>query len=170
MHTSFKNRAYFFYETIVCAVPGAPLTNFIWMEGEGWGATEVHILYPQKSLLFLAHPKKSLGPLFATHKNSSVFVFLATQKSPGIFHRPKIWPKFQAQKNHLDPPPPSSLKYVSGASGVQCCQKCFKHSMYMRFLVCAQCILNILALMLTFKERSNGLTLYILGSLCGLVV
>ena len=52
MHTSFNNRAYFFYETIVCAVPGVPLTNFIWMEGEGWGATEVHILYPPKITTF----------------------------------------------------------------------------------------------------------------------
>ena len=48
---------------------GAPLTNFKWRGGGGGGRTEVHILYPKKittsefvypkkSQLFLAYPKK----------------------------------------------------------------------------------------------------------------
>ena len=56
--------------------PGAPLANFN-DEGGGGGPTEVYILYPQnittsefvypkKSLLFLAYPKKSLSPFFPT--------------------------------------------------------------------------------------------------------
>ena len=64
-------------------VPGAPLTIF--NDGRGGGPTEVHILYqkiittsefvyPKKSLLFIAYPKKSLNPFFATPKNPSVFL------------------------------------------------------------------------------------------------
>ena len=106
-------------ENWICLVGAqrrAPLTNFN-DRGGGGGPTEVHILYPKKittsefvypkkSLLFLAYPKKSLSPFFVTQKISASLV------------DPKnhFWPKFQTQKITLTPPPPS-LKHVSGAPG-----------------------------------------------------
>ena len=77
--------------------------------------TTSEFVYPKKLLLFVTYPKKSLSSFFATPKIPPFF--FATQKNPGVFHRPKknhLWPKFQTQKNHSDPP---SLKYVSGAPG-----------------------------------------------------
>ena len=81
------------------------------------GPTEVHILYPkqlqlqnlslQKYHYFFSIPKKI--PLF----------FLATQKNPGIFYRPKtitFGQNFRPKKS-LGTPLPPSLKYVSGAPG-----------------------------------------------------
>ena len=76
-------------------------------EGEGGGPTEVHILYPKKittsefvypkkSLLFLAYPKKSLSPFFVTQKISASL----------IDPKNHFWPKFQTQKITLTPPPP----------------------------------------------------------------
>ena len=63
--------------------PGAPLTNFNdegGMGGSDRGSyfipqniTTSELVYPKKSLLFLAYPKKSLSPCFATQKNPSVF-------------------------------------------------------------------------------------------------
>ena len=68
--------------------------------------TTSEFVYPKKSLLFLAYPKKSLSPFFATPKNSS-FLW-RPKKIPASFIDPKnhFWPKFQTQKNHSDPPPP----------------------------------------------------------------
>ena len=65
---------------------GSPLTNF--NDGGGGGSdrgsyfiskkiTTSEFVYPKTSLLILAYPKKSLGRFFATQKN------------PGVFHRPK---------------------------------------------------------------------------------
>ena len=84
--------------------------------GGGVGPTEVHILYPNKLQLqnclpkkitnFLADPKKSLSPFFATQKN------------PGVFHRPKkisFGQNFRPKKiTQTLPPLPSSLKYLKG--------------------------------------------------------
>ena len=66
----------------------------------------------KKSLLFLAYPKYP-----------SVFgFFIVTQKTPGIFYRPKkitFCQTFRPKKINRSPPPPS-LKYVSGAPGCKC--------------------------------------------------
>ena len=81
------------------------------MTGGGGHPTEVHILYPKKSLLFLAYPKRSLSPFFATLKNPSGFFFRDPKKSRRLSFTPKnhFWPKFQTQKylsNSPPPPPP----------------------------------------------------------------
>ena len=76
------------------------------------------ICQPKKITAFLACGNNSLSPFFATPKNPSGFFFFATQKNPGVFHRTNFWPKFQTQKKSLGPPPPPSLKYVSGVPGV----------------------------------------------------
>ena len=96
-------------------LPGAPLTNFN-DEGRGEGdPREVYILYPKKSQLqnlsanknhsfFSIPPKKSLSPFFATPQYP--FVFMATQKNPGVFHRPKksLLAKISDPKKSFDPP------------------------------------------------------------------
>ena len=84
--------------------PGAPLTNF---NDGGVGGSDrgsyfipkknhnFRICLPKKSLLFLAYPKESLSPFFATQKNPS-FVF-ATQKNhsdPPVIKICKIVQKF----------------------------------------------------------------------------
>ena len=99
-------------------IPWTPLTYFV--DGEG-GSSLTEVLYPKRSLLFLAYPKNSLSPFFATQK--SPFVFFATPKNPGIFHRPQkitFGQNFRPQKIISTPPPtPPSLKYVSGAPGMR---------------------------------------------------
>ena len=63
--------------------PGAPLMNF--NDGEvqqrfifyTQKITTSEFVYPKKTLLFSAYPRKSLDPFFATQKN------------PGVFHRVK---------------------------------------------------------------------------------
>ena len=109
--------------------PGAPLTNFNdggVGGGGGGGPTEVHILCPKKSQLqnfsiqkkslhFLAYPKKSLSPFFATQKNP--FVSFGDPKNPSVFYRPQkiaLGQSFRPNKITRTPP---SLKYVSGAPG-----------------------------------------------------
>ena len=86
--------------------------------------TTSEFVYPKKSLRFLAYPKKSRSPFFATPKNPSVF-FFATH----------FWPKFQTQKSHSDPPPPPSpsLKYVSGAPGIEIKYSYFSFSLRMNW-------------------------------------
>ena len=73
--------------------------------------TTSEFVYPKKSLLFLPYPKKTLTPFFATQKYPS-----------GFFCNPKkILASFMDPKKSLlakIPPPPLSLKYVSGAPGV----------------------------------------------------
>ena len=92
-------------------IPGALLTNF---NDRGGHPTEVHILYPKKSLLFLAYPKRSLSPFFATLKNPSVFFFRDPKKSRRLSLTPKnhFWPKFQTQKNLSNSPPPPPLSVI----------------------------------------------------------
>ena len=115
--------AYIFPEDLL---PGVPLTNF-YDEGGGGGSDRglyfilyTEFVYPKNHYLFLAYPKKSLSPFFAT------------QKITLFFSRPKKIPAF-----FTDPPPkkslltkisgpnlslglPSflpSLKYLSGVTG-----------------------------------------------------
>ena len=74
------------------------------------------IFYTQKNHYFLAYPKKFLNSFFATPKNPSYFV--ATQKTPGVLHKPKkitFGQNFRPKKITRSPP---SLEYVSGAPGV----------------------------------------------------
>ena len=72
--------------------------------GGGGGATEVHILYP----------KKSLGPFFLQLKKIPLF-FFANQKNPGVFHRPQKITFGQNFRPKKITRTPLSLKYVSGA-------------------------------------------------------
>ena len=74
------------------------------------------IFLPIKITTFLAYHKKPLSPFFATPKIPLFFSQL--KKNPGVFHRPKK----SLLANISDsiksfPPPPPSLKYVSGAPG-----------------------------------------------------
>ena len=102
--------------------PGGPFTNF----NDG-GVRQRFIFYtqknhnfriclPKKSLLFLAYPKKSLSPFFATQNYPSGF-FLRPQKIPASFTDPKksLLAKLSDPKNHSGLP---SLKFVSGAPGM----------------------------------------------------
>ena len=112
----FKNKASIFsyshtfrqnkretHELIYKQKPGAPLTNF----NDGrvrqrfiFYTQKNHnfrICLPKKITTFLACPKKSLSPFFATPINPSVF-FSRPQKIPASFLDPK---------NQSDPPPPS---------------------------------------------------------------
>ena len=116
-------------------IAGSPLTNF---NDGGEGVRQRFIFYtqkshnfrvclPKKSLRFLAYPKKSRSPFFATPKKSLWFFFFATH----------FWPKFQTQKSHSDPPPPPppspSLKYVSGAPGIEIKYSYFSFSLRMNW-------------------------------------
>ena len=118
--------------------PEAPLTNFNdggWEGGSDSGSysitkkiTTSEYVYPKKSLLFLVYPKNSLSPFFATLKNPSGFFFCDPKNNPGVFHRPKksLFAKISDPKKSLGhPPPPPSLKYVSGAPGLET-KVCFK--------------------------------------------
>ena len=69
--------------------------------------TTSEFVYPNKSLLFLAYPKKSLSSFFTTQKNT------------GVFHRPKkiTFGQYFRPKKITRTPPPPSLKYVSGTPG-----------------------------------------------------
>ena len=95
-------------------------------------------VYPKKSLLFLTYPKKSLSSFFATQKNLSVF--FATQKNPGVFHRPKKITFGQNFRPKNITRTPSSLKYVSGAPGIQplslCNQVTYCTTAYLNRLLC----------------------------------
>ena len=100
-------------------VHGVPLTNFNDGRG-GWSDRGSYYFYtqkdhnfkiclPKKITTFLAYPKKSLSPFFATQKNPSVFFFFATQKNPGFFHKPKeisFGQNFRPKKITQTPPPP----------------------------------------------------------------
>ena len=94
------------------------------------GLTEVHILYPKKSLqnlstqkkslLFLAYAKKSLSPFLQLKKIPSFF--FTTQNNPASFidSKSSLLAKISDPKKITQtppPPPPPSLKYVSGALG-----------------------------------------------------
>ena len=73
------------------------------------------ICLPKKITTFLSIPKKkSLSSFFATH--------LRPKKISTSFIDPKkkyFWPKISNPKKSLGaPPPPLSLKYVSGAPGI----------------------------------------------------
>ena len=98
------------------------------------------ICLPKKITTFLAHPPKSLSSFFATQKNPSVF--FATQKNPGVFHRPQkiIFGQNFRPKNIIRTPPPPSLKYVSGAPGIQplslCNQVTYCTTAYLNRLPC----------------------------------
>ena len=98
--------------------------------------TTSEFVYPKKSLLFLAYPKKKIpskSPFFATQKNPSGF-FLRPKKISTSFIDPKklLWAKISNPKKSLGAPPsPLSLKYVSGAPGI--------HSLaliFICFLIC----------------------------------
>ena len=96
----------------------------------GGSDVEVHILYPKKSQLqnlstqkittFFCIPQKSLSPFFTTQKNPCFF-FSRPKKIPASFIHPKksLLAKISDPKKLLGPPPPLSLKYVSGAPGNQ---------------------------------------------------
>ena len=135
--------------------PQGPHSQIFMMGGGGGGTnrgsyflpkkiTTSEFVYPKKSLLFLTYPKKSLSSFFATQKNPSVF--FATQKNPGVFHRPKKITFGQNQnfrpKNitRTPPPLPPSLKYVSGAPGIQplslCNQVTYCTTAYLNRLLC----------------------------------
>ena len=106
--------------------PAAPLTNF----NDG-GVPQRFIFYTQKNLnfriclpkkitTFLAYPKKSLSSVFATPKKSLCFIS-RPKKIPASFIDPKISLSAQIsdpkKSFRCPPPPPPSLKYVSGAPG-----------------------------------------------------
>ena len=110
-----------------CEVPGTPLTYL--NDEEGGGVRQRFIFYTQKDLNFriclpqkittlFSIPKKIPYSFFRNPKESLCF-FFATQKNPGIFHRPKkitFGQHFRPQKITRNPP---SLKYVSGAPGCE---------------------------------------------------
>ena len=98
--------------------PRAPLTNFNdGGVGGGGGSDRGSYFIPEKittsefvdpkiSLHFLAYPKKSLRPFFATQKFP---LFFATQENPGAFHRPKkvtFGQNFRPKNITRTPPPP----------------------------------------------------------------
>ena len=106
-------------------LPGAPLTyfndggvrqRFIFYTQENHNLriclpkkiTTSEFVYPKKSLLYLAYPKNSLSPFFATPQKSLCCFFSRPKKIPASFTDPKrlLWPKFQTQKSHSAPPPP----------------------------------------------------------------
>ena len=100
--------------------------------------TTSEFVYPKKSLLFLTYPQTSLSSFFATQKNPSVF--FVTQKIPGVFHRPKkitFGQNFRPKKIIRTPP---SLKYASGAPGIQplslCSQVTYCTTAYLNRLSC----------------------------------
>ena len=106
------------------SVPQGPHSQILMTGGSDRGSyiipqkiTTSEFVYPKKSLLLLAYPKKYLSPFFATPQNPSV-CFLRPKKIPASFIDPKNYfePKFHTQKNHSDPP---SLKYVNGAPGIR---------------------------------------------------
>ena len=106
----------------------------ILMKGVGWGGVCVRqrlifytpknhnfrICLPKKKLLlFLAYPKKSLSPFFATQKYPSVF--LHDSKNPCVFHRPKkinFCQNFRPTKNHSDLPVVNICEW--GPWGLRC--------------------------------------------------
>ena len=113
-------------------VHGVPLTNF--NDGRGGGGRSdrgsyyfytqkdhnFKICLPKKITTFLAYPKKSLSPFFATQKNPPVFFFLQPKKIPES-HKPKeisFGQNFRPKKITQTPPPPS-LKYVSVIPGLK---------------------------------------------------
>ena len=128
--------------------PQGPHSQFFMMGGGGGSdrgsyflpkkITTSEFVYPKKSLLFLTYPKKSLSSFFATQKNPSVF--FATQKNLGVFHRPKkiTFGQNFRPKNITRTPP--SLKYVSGAPGIQplslCNQVTYCTTAYLNRLLC----------------------------------
>ena len=107
-------------------LPGPPLTNF---NDKGGGGSERGLYFiPKeittsefvcqlKSLLFFSIPQKIPWSFFHNPKKS--LCFFATQKNPGVFHRPKksLLAKISDSIKSFDPPPPPSLKCVSGAPG-----------------------------------------------------
>ena len=85
----------------------------------GWGGRvqQRFIFYAQKNhnfrislskknhYIFLAYPKKSLSPFFATQKNP--FVSFCDPKNPSVFYRPQkiaLGQSFRPKKNHSDAP------------------------------------------------------------------
>ena len=101
--------------------------------------TTSEFVYPKKSLLFLTYPKNPLV-LFSQPKKISPF-FLRPKKIPASFIDPKKSPlaKISDLKTSLGPPPPS-LKYVSGAPGIQplslCNQVTYCTTAYLNRLLC----------------------------------
>ena len=106
-------------------IPGVPLTNF-----DDGGVRQRFIFYthknhnfriclPPKIITLLAYPPKNLLVLFSQLIKISLF-FFATQKITASFIDPRkkyFGPKFQTKKITRTPPPPPSLKNVSGAPG-----------------------------------------------------
>ena len=102
--------------TLLRAILAQGTHSQILMTGGGEGAdrgsylvpkkiTTSVFVYPKKSLLFLAYPKKTLSSFFATQKIPPFI--LRPKKIPVSFTDLKnhLWPKFQTPKNHSDPPP-----------------------------------------------------------------
>ena len=94
---------------------GGPLTYF----NDG-GVRQRFIFYNQKNHSFRICLPKKITTLFSIPQKNPLILFsqpqkiplyfFATQNDPGVFHRPK--------KITRTPPPPPSLKYVSGAPGL----------------------------------------------------
>ena len=110
---SFLNFSFCFLS--ITEVPGGPLTNFNDGGGSDRGSyfipekiTTSEFVYPQKITTFLAYPKKSLSPLFATRLFFSRF-----KNIPASFIDPKksLWTKISDPKKSLAPFPPPSPRH-----------------------------------------------------------
>ena len=104
-----------FFSSMRKSVAKGPHSQILMTGGRGGGSdrgsyfipkkiTTSKFVYPKKSLLFFACPKYPLV-LFSQPKKIPLF-FFATQKNPGVFHRPKTitFAKISDPKNHSDPP------------------------------------------------------------------
>ena len=90
------------------AIPQGPHSQILMIGVGEWGGgvQQRLIIYTQKYPNFRICLSKKITT-FLTYPKISLSPFFTTQKNPSIFHRPKkihFWPKFQTQKNHLDPP------------------------------------------------------------------
>ena len=108
---------------LTSVVPGIPLINFNdGGEGSDRGLyfipkkiTTSEFVNPKKSLLFLAYPPWNPLVLFPQPKNISLFCDPKNSWRISWTQKNHFGPKFQTQKITRTPPPPPSLKYVSGA-------------------------------------------------------
>ena len=87
----------------------------ILMNWGGGGVWQRFIFYTPKNHNFRICLPKKITTFFSIHKNIPWSYFRNPKKSLCFSSRPKkilssfldhFWPKFQTQKNHLDPPPP----------------------------------------------------------------
>ena len=94
----------------------------------GGGVRERFIFYTQRNhnfriclqikvTTFFSIPQKNPSAFFRNPKKS--LCLFRDQKNPGVFHRPKksLLANISDSIKSFEPPPPPSLKYVSGAPG-----------------------------------------------------